>query len=522
MKCTCIRCGKEFEAKHKTAVCSDCHTAVCVVCGKTFDLQTPWTQKTCSPKCRGIYRKQSGISAQVANKARETLIKRYGVTSPHSLHVFHRTCKYCGKPFDTTDGRQIYCKETHYGPCPVCGNLVEIKEMYLGPQACSEECRQARIQETCLSKYGSTTSVNSVHGREKAKATLLEKYGVDHYSKTPEYRQKYMNTMQERYGVDYPLQCEEIREKLQQTCETKYGVAFNCMRPECRSSYRTISKINQQFSERLNQSNIDHTLEFSLGRYSFDFKIGNVLVEIDPSITHNTYLSIFPDVKPTVFDYHLKKTQLAAENGYRCIHVFDWDDWDKVIDLVRQRDKIGARQCEVVKLDTKTAELFTGRYHLAGSCRGQTECYGLVNDSQLLEVMTFGIPRYNKKYDWEILRLCSLQGITVIGGASKLFNAFVKEHRSDKLQSIISYCDKSKFTGSVYQQMGMKKLSDTAPNQIWSKDNKKITQNLLNQRGFDQLFGTTFGKGTSNEELMLKHGWLPVYDCGQFVFEYTF
>lgn len=522
MKCTCIRCGKEFEAKHKTAVCSDCHTAVCVVCGKTFDLQTPWTQKTCSPKCRGIYRKQSGISAQVANKARETLIKRYGVNNSHSLHVFHRTCKYCGKPFDTTDGRQVYCKETHYGPCPVCGNLVEIKEMYLGPQACSEACRQARIQETCLSKYGSTTSVNSIHGREKAKATLLEKYGVDHYSKTPEYRQKYMNTMQERYGVNYPLQCEELREKLQQTCETKYGVAFNCMRPECRSSYRTISKINQQFSERLNQSNIDHTLEFSLGRYSFDFKIGNILVEIDPSITHNTYLSIFPDTKPTVFDYHLKKTQIAVENEYRCIHVFDWDDWDRVIDLVRQRDKIGARQCEVVKLDTKTAELFTGRYHLAGSCRGQTECYGLVNDNQLLEVMTFGTPRYNKKYDWEILRLCSLQGITVIGGASKLFNAFVTEHRSDKSQSIISYCDKSKFTGSVYQQMGMKKLSDTAPNQIWSKDSKKITQNLLNQRGFDQLFGTTFGKGTSNEELMLKHGWLPVYDCGQFVFEYTF
>ena len=73
MKYICIRCGKEFEAKHKTAVCGDCHTAVCVICGKEFELQTPWTQKTCSPKCRGIYRKSSGISKQAHEKAKATI-----------------------------------------------------------------------------------------------------------------------------------------------------------------------------------------------------------------------------------------------------------------------------------------------------------------------------------------------------------------------------------------------------------------------------------------------------------------
>ena len=39
---TCIRCGKQFEAKVKTAVCPDCHTAVCVVCGKEFELKHPY------------------------------------------------------------------------------------------------------------------------------------------------------------------------------------------------------------------------------------------------------------------------------------------------------------------------------------------------------------------------------------------------------------------------------------------------------------------------------------------------
>lgn len=55
---------------------------------------------------------------------------------------------------------------------------------------------------------------------------------------------------------------------------------------------------------------------------------------------------------------------------------------------------------------------------------------------------------------------------------------------------------------------------------IWSKGNIRITDNLLRQRGYDQLFKTTYGKGTNNEQLMLNNGWLPIYDCGQSVYEY--
>lgn len=68
MICTCVRCGVQFEAKRKTAVCANCHTAVCVICGKEFQLQTPWTQKTCSSKCRAEYVKQSGIAKERAKR----------------------------------------------------------------------------------------------------------------------------------------------------------------------------------------------------------------------------------------------------------------------------------------------------------------------------------------------------------------------------------------------------------------------------------------------------------------------
>ena len=66
----------------------------------------------------------------------------------------------------------------------------------------------------------------------------------------------------------------------------------------------------------------------------------------------------------------------------------------------------------------------------------------------------------------------------------------------------------------------MKFLTWTEPQEIWSKGTQKITANLLRARGYDQLFGTNYGKGTSNDQLMLEHGWLPVYDCGQKVYVY--
>ena len=54
----------------------------------------------------------------------------------------------------------------------------------------------------------------------------------------------------------------------------------------------------------------------------------------------------------------------------------------------------------------------------------------------------------------------------------------------------------------------------------WYDGHRHITDNLLRQRGFDNLFNTSYGKGTSNKDLMLSHGFVEVYDCGQATYEY--
>ena len=52
-----------------------------------------------------------------------------------------RMCKECGKMFKPV-GRESYCKDIHYRPCPICGTKVEAKYLSDPPRCCSKECQQ--------------------------------------------------------------------------------------------------------------------------------------------------------------------------------------------------------------------------------------------------------------------------------------------------------------------------------------------------------------------------------------------
>ena len=230
--------------------------------------------------------------------------------------------------------------------------------------------------------------------------------------------------------------------------------------------------------------------------------------------------SVSEDFYSTPVDTLQQVSRSAQKSGLTCIHVFDWDDWDKIVALAAPRTtRIGARKCGIVKVvDQKVANKFIRENHVQGQARGAVLTLGLEHDNELVMCMSFGRSRYNRKYTYELLRLCSKRGVEVVGGASKLFKFATNQM---ELDSIVSYCDLAKFSGDVYEKMGMTLVNRSAPNVVWSRENKHVTSNLLRQRGYDQLFNTNYGKGTDNEILMLLNGWVPVCDCGQGVYEYV-
>lgn len=199
---------------------------------------------------------------------------------------------------------------------------------------------------------------------------------------------------------------------------------------------------------------------------------------------------------------------------------FPWEDQTKVDLLNAPRQTIYARKCEVREVPISQVKTFLEAYHLQGNVKGQKINLGLYakdDPDTLLEVMTFGTPRYNRKFQYELLRLCTKAGITVVGGSSKLFTYFVENYNPD---SVISYCNNAKFDGSVYRNLGFILSNPGATTRHWWHPERKIhiTDNFLRSKGFDLLFGHIWGRygiGTSNDELMREHGFEEVYDAGQ-------
>lgn len=353
------------------------------------------------------------------------------------------------------------------------------------------------------------------HMIEAQKATSQRLYGVDNFAKSDLFRKKSVSTYRTKYGVDNPMQCEMIKKKLSDSCMEKFGVAWPCMREEARfSGFGGNSAPNVTFYNELLQVFSSDMIqrEFTIGHYSYDFKIGKNLIEINPTSTHNSTWGLYEkEGKPKT--YHKDKSEVAKESGYRCIHVWDWDSYSSIIKLLQPRTRIYARDCEVREVDVSSAKSFIEENHIQRYAKDSIRL-ALIYDNKIVSIMTFGTPRYNKKYQYELIRYCS--SYNVIGGAERLFKNFIKLYNPE---SVISYCDQSKFDGKTYEKLGFS-LQDVSISKHWvsMKTGRHITDNLLRQRGFDQLFGLEYGcygKGTSNEDLMLKHNFVVVYDAGQ-------
>ena len=339
--------------------------------------------------------------------------------------------------------------------------------------------------------------------------TKYEKYpqdNVNNWRKGHQTREQNYGSVENSYAV--------AMEKQKQTMLERYGTECILNSEDLVNHRKKRDTIpNKQFAKLLDNYKIEYDREFVVKTKSYDFKVGNILIEVNPTPTHNAYSLPYPPYKGLDKEYHLKKSSVAHDEGYRCIHVWDWDDKDKLVSLLIPRKKIYARNCVVKEVSKQESDLFCEKYHLQGKARDSIRV-GLFYQNQLVSVMTFGKPRYNKKYEYELIRYCS--SMDIIGGSQKLFSFFMRNYNP---ASIISYCDGSKFQGNVYSKLGFT-FDGLSLGRHWynMKTGVHITDNLLRQRGFDQLLGKIygcFGKGTSNDELMYKHGFLDLYDAGQ-------
>ena len=81
--------------------------------------------------------------------------------------------------------------------------------------------------------------------------------------------------------------------------------------------------------------------------------------------------------------------------------------------------------------------------HIQGKSSGSIK-YGLYYNNELVSVMTFLIQKKSIK----LVRFCNKRNYQIVGGASKLFNHFIKTYNPDK---IISYSSNDISDGGLYK-----------------------------------------------------------------------
>lgn len=342
--------------------------------------------------------------------------------------------------------------------------------------------------------------------------------------------EKAKQTFLKNYGVDSPMKLDYIKEKVNKTCLERYGVPWNCLTTQAQEANGSTkhSKTNDSFAHFLEINKIDFTREEKINGRSYDFKIGDKLIEINPTATHNVAWSPFGDHQPDIEkNYHKKKLQLAIDNNYRCMMIWDWDNQNAIKNyLIGHKETIYARQCDIKIITEEEAKQLLEQYHFQGYARAKLN-YGLFYENQLVSVMSFGSPRYNKNYQWEIIRYCSTKNI--IGGAERLFKHFIQEN---KVESVVSYCDLSKFSGDTYKKLGFELIRTSQPSLHWfrKKDKKHFTDNLIRAYGVSRVVNhcepeedkiAIEAATNDNYQLMLLNEFLPVYDCGQQTWGWT-
>lgn len=217
--------------------------------------------------------------------------------------------------------------------------------------------------------------------------------------------------------------------------------------------------------------------------------------------------------------YHQDKYLKAQEKGIRLIHIYDVD-WlankDKykgfLKELIIPHDRIYARKTILKEIDIKTARIFNEKYHLSGHSNCGSKNIGLFYNNELISLMSFGKNRYSKDNSvYELYRYTVKSGVTVVGGAHKLFKYFLNRYKPDK---VISYSDCNYFSGGTYADLGFRFTGYTVPMYFWSLRGKKIPRERVQPKKLIQQYPDIYSRYTSGsveDFIMCELGAFKVY-----------
>lgn len=221
-------------------------------------------------------------------------------------------------------------------------------------------------------------------------------------------------------------------------------------------------------------------------------------------------------------NYHARKLQMCREKGVKLITVFEFDDMEKITDLLRTllgvSLPLNAREARVVDVEPSAAAAFYQRHHLSGSVGASTHL-GLVYDktNEIVMMASFGKAR-NGKHTYECMRMASDGRYRVRGGASKLFHHF--DRRMNVGDTLITYADLRFGEGNTYLHCGFERAADTKPNYWYFHKNAphvKHSRVAFQKHKLPNVL-SRYDDNLSEYDNMLLNGYDRIWDCGNAVY----
>ncbi len=156
-------------------------------------------------------------------------------------------------------------------------------------------------------------------------------------------------------------------------------------------------------------------------------------------------------------------------------HLFDnkfiiYEDWQKrkpeiikskIKSILGMSERIFARKCTVKKISKPEADTFLNTNHIYGTVNSKIK-YGLFYKEKLYAVAVFASQRKfrDESRSGELLRFCSKNGYSVIGGLDKLLQAYIREYKPDTL---MTYIDLEWGRGDAFLKLGFKPAGKKTP-----------------------------------------------------------
>ena len=322
---------------------------ICPMCGKNTPFLgiTIGYQKHCCARC--------GIdNPETREHFEQTMIDRHDVRYSSQKEEFRdkskqtKLIKY-GDPNYNNREKAVNTNLIKYGTeSPIQSKEVQVKmqQINLERYGCKnpwqsklviEKSKQTKLEryndenynnskkrkETCLDKYGVEYALQAEEVRNKIEETNIEKYGVTCTLQSEQVRNKIISQNQEKFGVDWYVETEEFKEKYKQTILSKE----DSIDTKWRSKFEDvlIREIKSISNTKITHNNKKIIYPKELDIYLPEL---NLAIEYNGLLYHS---NAFKCPK----DYHLMKSLLCRDNGIRLIHIYEFEDLDEQIELLK-------------------------------------------------------------------------------------------------------------------------------------------------------------------------------------------